>query len=147
MSSIVGSHVVIHSKKPAIDRAFFRDILKLTNVDAGDGWLIFALPPSEVAFHPASENGQHEFYLLSDDVESFVKKMKNHNIECTAIIYLEWGMLTQLTLPGGGTIGVYQPRHARPEAGGPEKKSKSKTTPKPKSKKKPVKKKSAKARK
>ena len=80
MSKIIGSHSVIHTTNPSSDRAFFRDVLKFSNVDAGDGWLIFSLPPSEVAFHPASSSGLQEFYLLCDNVEAFVKEMKQKGI-------------------------------------------------------------------
>lgn len=112
---IIGAHSIIYSAAPDADRAFFRDILKLTTVDVGGGWLIFGLPPSEVAVHPADTNGRHEFYLMCDDVEAFVAEMKKHSIACGPVQNQGWGLLTQLTLPGGGTLGVYQPRHARPK--------------------------------
>jgi hypothetical protein len=111
---ITGAHSVIYSTDAAADRAFLRDVLKFKHVDAGDGWLIFALPPSEVAVHPSKENNVHQFYLMCDDVEAFVKEMGKHKIKCTAVHNAGWGLLTQLTLPGGGQLGVYQPRHARP---------------------------------
>jgi hypothetical protein len=112
---IIGAHSIIYSKKPDADRAFLRDVLELSNVDVGGGWLIFGLPPSEVAVHPADKNNLHEFYLMCDDVAGFVAEMKTHEIKCSAIKDQGWGLLTQLTLPGGGKIGVYQPRHARPK--------------------------------
>jgi len=112
---ITGAHSIIYSKDPEADRRFFRDILKLTNVDVGHGWLIFGLPPSEVAVHPADANEGHEFYLIVDDVNAFVAEMKTKNISCGDVQDMGWGVLTQLTLPGGGKLGVYQPRHARPE--------------------------------
>ncbi len=112
---ITGAHTIIFSKDAEADRAFFRDVLKLTHVDAGDEWLIFGLPPSEVALHPAEENGAHELYLLCDDVEAFVAEMARQGIETGPITDQGWGRLTRLTLPGGGEVGVYQPRHARPE--------------------------------
>ena len=111
---ITGAHSIIYSEDPEADRNFFRDVLKLTNVDVGQGWLIFGLPPAEVAVHPG-ENGEHEFYLMVDDVNAFVAEMKTKNISCGDIEDMGWGVLTQLTLPGGGKLGVYQPRHARPE--------------------------------
>lgn len=113
---IIGAHSIIYSKKPEADRTFLRDVLKLTQVDVGDGWLIFGLPPSEVAVHPAHKNNVHEFYLMCDDVNRFVIEMKEHEISCAPVQNLSWGLLTQLTLPGGGKLGVYQPRHARPKA-------------------------------
>ena len=112
---IIGAHSIIYSTKPDADRAFLRDVLKLPNVDVGDGWLIFGLPPAEVAVHPSNENDVHEFYLMCDDVEAFVKAMKKNDIACGAVQNQGWGLLTQLSLPGGGKLGVYQPRHARPK--------------------------------
>jgi hypothetical protein len=113
---IIGAHSIIYSTKPAADRAFLRDVLKLTHVDVGDGWLIFGLPPSEVAVHPSDENDVHEFYLMCDDVEAFIAQMKKHAIDCGPVQNQGWGLLTQVTLPGGGKLGVYQPRHGRPPA-------------------------------
>ena len=112
---ITGAHFIIYSANPKKDRNFFRDILKLTNIDVGHGWLIFGLPPSEVAVHPASGNDLYEFYLMCDDIIKFIQEMAKYKILCSAIQTQGWGLLTQLTLPGGGKIGVYQPRHARPE--------------------------------
>jgi hypothetical protein len=112
---ITGAHSIIYSKNPEADRAFFRDVLKLTNVDVGGGWLIFGLPPAEVAVHPSDDNDQHEFYLMTDDIEAFVAQMKESQIACGPVDDQGWGLLSQLTLPGGGKLGVYQPRHARPE--------------------------------
>lgn len=112
---ITGAHFIIYSTDPEKDRAFFRDVLKLTNVDVGHGWLIFGLPPAEVAVHPSSDNSLQEFYLLCDNIAAFVLEMKGQNIVCSAIQDQRWGLLTQVMLPGGGKIGVYQPRHARPE--------------------------------
>jgi hypothetical protein len=76
------------------------------------------LPPAEVAVHPADENGTHELYLMCDDVEAFVAAMRKHGIACTDVQDQGWGRLTQLTLPGGGKLGVYEPRHARPKSAG-----------------------------
>lgn len=111
---IIGAHSIIYSTNPEADRAFLRDILKFPHVDVGHGWLIFGLPPAEVAVHPSEENSLHDFYLMCDDVAAFVAEMKTHDISCTAVKDQGWGLLTQLTLPGGGKLGVYQPRHARP---------------------------------
>jgi catechol 2,3-dioxygenase-like lactoylglutathione lyase family enzyme len=112
---ITGAHSIIYSTNPDADRDFFRDVLQLTRVDVGQGWLIFGLPPAEVAVHPSDENDQHEFYLMCDDVKAFIAEMKTKNISCGEVQDMGWGVLTQLTLPGGGKLGVYQPRHARPE--------------------------------
>jgi hypothetical protein len=109
-----GAHVIVYSKDAEADRAFFRDVLRFASVDAGQGWLIFALPPSEVAVHPADANDRHEFYLVCDDVKAFVAEMKARGVRCGPVQDRGWGLLTELTLPGGGRLGVYQPRHPRP---------------------------------
>ena len=106
----------LYSKDPEADRKFFRDTLEFPHVDAGHGWLIFALPPSEVAVHPAEENGRHELYLMCEDVKVFVAAMKKHNVGCGPVVNRGWGLLTRVMLPGGGKLGVYEPRHARPSS-------------------------------
>lgn len=113
---IVGAHSILYSKNPDADRAFLRDVLRLTHVDVGGGWLIFGLPPAEVAVHPSAENDVHEFYLMCDDVEALVADMKRQGIGCEPVRDLGWGLLTHVKLPGGGKLGVYQPRHPRPES-------------------------------
>ncbi len=112
---IIGAHSVIHSTSPDADRAFLRDTLKLPNVDVGGGWLIFGLPPAELAVHPSEKNDVHEFYLMCDDVAAFTVELKQRGIAVSPVHDEGWGLLMQLTLPGGGRLGVYQPRHARPE--------------------------------
>jgi hypothetical protein len=112
---ISGAHSIIYSTDPDADRAFFRDVLRLPNVDVGGGWLIFGLPPAEVAVHSADKNDVHEFYLMCDDIDALVGELKSRNIPCAPVQDQGWGLLTRLTLPGGGTLGVYQPRHERPE--------------------------------
>lgn len=112
---ITGAHSIIYSTNPEADRTLLRDVLKLPHVDVGHGWLIFGLPPAEVAVHPSDKNDVHEFYLMCDDVKKFVATMKDHKISCDDIQDQGWGVLTHLALPGGGKIGVYEPRHARPK--------------------------------
>jgi hypothetical protein len=113
---ITGAHSIIYSTNPDADRAFLRDVIGLPHVDVGHGWLIFGLPPAEIAVHPSDKNGSHhELYFMCDDIEAFVKAMNARDVVCGPVQNQGWGMLTQLTLPGGGTLGVYQPRHARPE--------------------------------
>lgn len=111
---INGVHTIIYSTEPEKDRAFMRDVLKLNNVDVGDGWLIFALPPAEIAVHPSAKNDHHELYFMCEDIHQFIKEMKAHDTACSEVKDEGWGLLTQLSLPGGGKIGVYQPRHERP---------------------------------
>ncbi len=111
---ISGVHTIIYSTAPEKDRAFFRDVLKLPHVDVGDGWLIFGLPPSEVALHPDYEGGSHELYLMCENINDFVAEMARHGFACESVRDQGWGLLTQLTLPSGAQLGVYQPRHARP---------------------------------
>lgn len=111
---IHGAHVIIYSKNADADRAFFRDVLKYPAADAGHGWLIFALPPSEVAVHPSEKNDVHELYLMCDDVEATMAEMKVAKIECSPVHEERWGSVTHLTLPGGGKLGIYQLKHASP---------------------------------
>jgi hypothetical protein len=113
---ITGAHMLIYSTDAEADRAFLRDILRLTNVDAGDGWLIFGLPPAEVAVHPAEQDNSQELYLMVDDVEGLIAELQTHRVACDPVQDAGWGRLTYLRLPGGGKLGVYQPRHARPPA-------------------------------
>jgi len=112
---IIGAHSIIYSTRPDADRAFLRDVLKLPNVDVGEGWLIFGLPPAEVAVHPSEQNEVHELYLMCEEITAFVTEMDKHGIVCDPITDEGWGLLTQLRLPGGGKLGVYQPRHERPK--------------------------------
>jgi len=111
---ITGAHSIIYSTDAEADRAFLRDVLGLRGVDVGGGWLIFGLPPSEVAVHPAERSAGHELYLLCDDVAASVADMETRGVPCTPVPDRRWGLLTEVTLPGGGKLGVYEPRHARP---------------------------------
>lgn len=121
---IVGAHAIIYSKAPEPDRAFLRDVLGFPHVDAGDGWLVFGLPPAELAVHPSDEDDVHELYLMTGDVEALVASMRSRGIEASPISDQGWGLLTRVTLPGGGKLGIYEPRHPRPgvaRAGGASK--------------------------
>jgi catechol 2,3-dioxygenase-like lactoylglutathione lyase family enzyme len=108
---ILGSHVVVYSKDAEADRAFFRDILGFNSVDAGHGWLIFALPPAEAAFHPAKENGAHELYFLCGDLQAEIASLAEKGVSCSPVHEERWGSITGMRLPGGGEIHLYQPRH------------------------------------
>jgi hypothetical protein len=116
--AIIGAHSVVYSTDPEADRAFLRDVLQFPNVDVGGGWLIFGLPPAEVAVHPGENNSVHEFFLMCDDIQAFVAEMQDKGRTCDPVQAQPWGALTHVTLPGGGKLGVYQPRHARPDAMG-----------------------------
>ena len=118
---IIGAHSIIYSRKPELDRTFLRDILGLPHVDAGRGWLIFGLPAAELAVHPSRKNNVHEFYFMCSNIRVFVAAMAKRGVRCGPVQSVGWGELTQVTLPGGGTLGVYQPRHARPKTPRPRK--------------------------
>ena len=111
---LTGAHSIIYSTDSEADRAFFKDVLRLSNVDVGGGWLIFGLPPSEVAFHPAESNGKQEFYFMCEDIEKFIAWMNEIEVPCTPIHEEPWGRLVDITLPGGSALGEYQAHHARP---------------------------------
>jgi hypothetical protein len=111
---IYGAHVIIYSKDAEADRTFFRDVLGYQYADAGHGWLIFALPPAEVAVHPSDDNDAHELYLMCDDVHALIASMKAKNVACSPVEEQRWGSITRVSLPGGGKIGVYQPKHPSP---------------------------------
>ena len=111
---LIGAHSVIYSTNADADRTFLRDVLKLPNVEAGGGYLIFGLPPAEVAVHPSDKNDGHDLYLMCDDIEALVAEMKQRDIGCAPVQDEGWGLLTRVTLPGGGALGIYQPRHVRP---------------------------------
>lgn len=112
---ITGVHSIIYSRRPEADRAFFRNVLRLPSVDAGDGWLIFGLPPAELAVHPARRNGVHEVYLMCDDVGGLIRAVRRCGIRCSRAQDQGWGVLTRVTLPGGGKLGMYEPRHVHPK--------------------------------
>lgn len=111
---ISGAHFVLFSKDPEADRNFFRDVLGFRSVDAGHGWLIFALPPAEAAFHPGEQNGPHELYLLCDDVEAEIESLKKRGVDCSPVHKERWGSITRIALPSGSRLGLYQPAHPRP---------------------------------
>jgi hypothetical protein len=111
---VSGAHAIIYSKDAEADRVFLRDTLGLANVDAGDGWLIFALPPTELAVHPAKKNNVHEIFFMVKDIQAFITEMRDNGVPCDMLKSTSWGELTRIKLPGGGKVGVYEPRHARP---------------------------------
>jgi catechol 2,3-dioxygenase-like lactoylglutathione lyase family enzyme len=104
--------VVVYTRDADADRSFFRDVLRMPAVDAGGGWLIFALPPGEVALHPADKNNAHELYLLCDDLSATIKKLQGQSVGGDEPSEQNWGITTQIHLPGGGRLGLYQPKHS-----------------------------------
>jgi catechol 2,3-dioxygenase-like lactoylglutathione lyase family enzyme len=125
---ITGAHFLLYSKDADADRRFLRDVLGLRSVDAGDGWLIFALPPSEIAVHPATvsfvqHDAGHELlgavlYLMCDDLGETIESLKRKGVAATEIEKAGWGVRTTLRLPSGGELGLYEPSHASPLHGG-----------------------------
>ena len=114
---INGAHAVIYSSDAEALRAFFGDVLGLDSVDAGGGWLIFALPPAELAAHPAESGGRHQFYLMCDDIEATVTDLERKGAEFAGPVADEgFGLVTALRLPGSGELGFYEPRHPVPHA-------------------------------
>jgi catechol 2,3-dioxygenase-like lactoylglutathione lyase family enzyme len=108
---IFGSHVTLYSQDAAADRAFLRDVLGLPFVNAGDDWLIFALPPAEVAVHPADEPASAELYFMCDDLAAEIASLAGKGVRCEAVLEARWGTITYIPLPGGGRAGLYQPKH------------------------------------
>lgn len=108
---ISGAHVIIYSKDAEADRTFFREVLGFNSVDAGHGWLIFALPPGEAAFHPSDENGSHELYFMCDSLKADMAALAKKEVKFSEVHEERWGSVTRMRLPGGGEIGLYQPKH------------------------------------
>lgn len=109
---ITGTHVMIFSKDADADRAFLRDVLEFPHVDAGHGWLIFALPSTEAGVHPSEKNDVHEVYFMTDNLEAEMARLREKGVVYDPPAQQGWGMSTRIALPGGGKIGLYQPRHA-----------------------------------
>jgi catechol 2,3-dioxygenase-like lactoylglutathione lyase family enzyme len=108
---ISGAHVIVYTKDAEADRKFFREVLGFKSVDAGHGWLIFALPPGEAAFHPSDKNGPHELNFMCDNLKSEIAALARKGVTCSAVHEERWGSIAKLGLPGGGEIGLYQPKH------------------------------------
>ncbi|MGI8627884.1 MAG: VOC family protein [Geodermatophilaceae bacterium] len=109
---LIGAHTILFTRDAEADRGFFRDVLKFPSVDSGDGWLIFTLPPGELACHPTDGPPSQELYLMCDDVHATVETLKADGVEFTKEISNEgWGLLTAMKTPGGGELGLYQPMH------------------------------------
>jgi len=115
---INGTHLIVSSRDADADRRFFRDVLGFDAVDAGGGWLIFALPPAEVAVHPTDATPAHELYLMCDDVVAERARLESLGVRCAELVEARWGLVTRVSLPGGGEVGLYEPRHPSPALGG-----------------------------
>jgi catechol 2,3-dioxygenase-like lactoylglutathione lyase family enzyme len=113
---IFGAHVILYSKDAAADRAFFREVLGFSSVDAGHGWLIFELPPAEAAVHPADDNNRHELYFMCEDLKAEISALGKKGVKCSEVHEERWGSIARIRLPGGGDIGLYQPKHPSPLA-------------------------------
>jgi hypothetical protein len=111
---IFGAHVIVYSNDATADRDFLQQILGLSSVDAGHGWLIFALPPAEVAVHPAQENVGSELYFMCDDLKSEMRGLQSKGVSFSDVEEARWGSVSRIRLPGGGEIGLYQPNHPSP---------------------------------
>jgi catechol 2,3-dioxygenase-like lactoylglutathione lyase family enzyme len=113
-SVISGAHVILFSENADADRAFFRDVLGFRSVDAGDGWLIFALPPAELAVHPGGDS-HHEVYLMCRELEATVRELRRKGASVSdQVTERDWGRMVAVTLPGGSSVFLYEPRHASP---------------------------------
>jgi catechol 2,3-dioxygenase-like lactoylglutathione lyase family enzyme len=108
---LTGAHMVIYSRNAEADRAFFRDLLGLPSVDAGHGWLIFGVPAAEVAFHPHDRNDQHELFFICDNLKATMAALQRKGVCFGDVAEERWGMRTSVSLPGGGKLGLYQPKH------------------------------------
>ena len=107
---VFGAHLILYSNDADADRAFLAEVFGFESVDAGGGWLIFALPPAEVAVHPAETSGA-ELYLMADDLAAEMRSLADRGVVCSEVEEARWGSVTKVPLPGGGTVGLYQPRH------------------------------------
>jgi catechol 2,3-dioxygenase-like lactoylglutathione lyase family enzyme len=113
---IFGAHVIFYSNDAEADRAFLATVLGFPSVDAGHGWLIFALPPSEAAVHPSEEVASSELFLMCDDLQGEIAALEAKGVRCSAVEEARWGSVTKFALPGGGELGLYQPKHPSPLA-------------------------------
>jgi catechol 2,3-dioxygenase-like lactoylglutathione lyase family enzyme len=108
---VSGAHMIVYSKDAEADRAFFRDVLGFASVDAGHGWLIFAMPPAEAAFHPSEANDVHELYFMCEDLKAEMAALAEKGVRCSDVQEARWGSITKIQLPGGGKVGLYQAKH------------------------------------
>ena len=110
--AIIGLHALMYAKNDEATRRFLRDVLGFRGVDAGQGWLIFAMPPAELGVHPVDGEEYHELYLMCDDITATIAQLEKKGVATTPVQDRGWGLVTQISMPGGGALGMYQPRHA-----------------------------------
>ena len=108
---IFGAHVIVYSEDATADRAFFKRVFGFSSVDAGGGWLIFALPPAEMAVHPAEGSDRHELFFVCADLNAEIAALGEKGVKCSEVQEERWGSITRIRLPGGGELGLYQPKH------------------------------------
>jgi hypothetical protein len=109
---MMGMHAIIYSTAAEKDRKFFRDVLKLSSVDAGDGWLLFALPPAEIAVHPDKKGGYAELYFMCKDIKATLAGLRRKGVKVVRNVSDQgWGLLASVALPSGAELGIYEPRH------------------------------------
>ncbi|MFZ0297065.1 MAG: extradiol dioxygenase [Candidatus Sulfotelmatobacter sp.] len=119
---ITGTHILFYSENPEADRVFLRDVLEFRSIDAGGGWLIFALPPAEAAIHPADSESRNQthagrslmgavVYLMCDDLQAEIARLRARKVNCSAVETARWGIKTTFHLPSGSELGLYQPTH------------------------------------
>jgi catechol 2,3-dioxygenase-like lactoylglutathione lyase family enzyme len=111
---ISGAHVMIFTRDETADRAFFRDVIEIPCIDSGGGWLIFKLPPAELGIHGGERNDFHQLYLMREDLDTEIARLAGKGVTCDEPRSASWGRFTGVPLPGGGSIGLYEARHARP---------------------------------
>ncbi len=111
---ISGAHVMIFTRDEDADRAFLRDVLEIPCIDAGGGWLIYKLPPTELGIHGGPENEVHKLYLMCDDLDEAIVSLKRKGADCSEPFSASWGRATSISLPGGGKLGLYEPSHEHP---------------------------------
>lgn len=112
---IIGAHFMLQSTNDKADMAFLTDVLRLQSINAGGGYMIYGIPPAEMSIHGSDRNDGHQLYLMCDDIAAFTGEMTRHHVAFSTPVRQSWGTATEITLPGGGKLGVYQPRHERPE--------------------------------
>jgi len=116
---ITGVHAILYAKKAEATRKFFRDVLEMPSVDVGGGWLIFGLPPAEMGVHPTMDGIEesHELFLMCDDLAKTMADLKKKGVKFKGKVQEPpWGSLITMKVPGGGEMGLYQPKHASPNA-------------------------------